>query len=179
MKNILILSPTSSGRVEMGKTKIVFALIACLLIGFFAFEISTNLLNNPQAQGGDNPNPETTPTPTASENPNSNNNTPSPTPSNGGPSSNPTPEPTVPINTDPPPGPHVNEVDHEEPSDYVWNSSEVISVGLNGNSITISQPNAATVEGSKITITSAGTYRLSGSLTDGQVIVNTEKQGNR
>ena len=108
--------------------------------------------------------------------PSSNNNNPSATPSDGGPSRNPTPEPTVPINTDPPPGPHVNEVDHEEPSDYVWNSSEVINVGLNGNSITISQPNAATVEGSKITITSAGTYRLSGSLTDGQVIVNTESK---
>lgn len=157
----------------MGKTALVLVLVACLLIGIFSYVIlSTNLLNTPQAQGGDNPNPEATPTPSTSENPNNN---PSATPSSGEPSSNPSPKPTVPINTDPPPGPHVNEVDHEVSSDYVWNSSEVIEVGLNGNSITVSQPNVATVEGSRITITTAGTYRLSGSLTDGQVIVNADK----
>jgi hypothetical protein len=157
----------------MSKTALVLVLVACLLIGIFSYVILfTNLLNTPQAQGGDNPNPEATPTPSTSENPN---NTPSATPSSGEPSSNPSPKPTVPINTDPLPGPHVNEVDHEVPSDYVWNSSEVIEVGLNGNSITVSQPNVATVEGSRITITTAGTYRLSGSLTDGQVIVNADK----
>lgn len=80
----------------------------------------------------------------------------------------------MPINTDEPPPPHVNEVDHEADEDYVWNNSDVIDVGLNGNSITVSLASVATVDGSKVTITSAGTYRLSGSLTDGQVIVNTE-----
>jgi len=162
----------------MVKKKLFFGLGACLLIGLISIVILfVNPPVNPQPQSRDKPNPETTPTPTPSENPDGYNNTPSATPSNSGTSSNPSqPEPTVPINTDPPPGPHVNEVDHEVPSDYVWNSSEVIDVGLNGNSITISQPNVATVEGSKITITSAGTYRLSGSLTDGQVIVNTESK---
>jgi len=63
--------------------------------------------------------------------------------------------------------------DHEDPADYVWNSSEVIDIELNGNSITVSSLGVATVAGSKVTITSAGTYRISGSLTDGQVIVDT------
>jgi hypothetical protein len=34
--------------------------------------------------------------------------------------------PEVPINTDDPPPPHVNEVDHEVDGDYIWNSSDVI-----------------------------------------------------
>ncbi|MBN1245698.1 carbohydrate-binding domain-containing protein [Candidatus Bathyarchaeota archaeon] len=85
-------------------------------------------------------------------------------------------QPEVPINTDVPPPPHVNEVDHEADGDYVWNSSDVIDVRLNGNSITVSLASAATVDGSKVTIKSAGTYRLNGSLTDGQVIVNTENK---
>jgi hypothetical protein len=82
--------------------------------------------------------------------------------------------PEVPINTDDPPPPHVNEVDHEVDGDYIWNSSDVIDVGLNDDLITVSSASAATVDGGKVTITSAGTYRLNGSLTDGQVIVNTE-----
>jgi len=86
-------------------------------------------------------------------------------------------QPEVPINTDEPPPPHVNEVDHEADEDYVWNNSDVIDIGLNGNSITVSMASAATVDGSKVTITYAGTYRLRGSLTDGQVIVNTADEG--
>ncbi len=84
--------------------------------------------------------------------------------------------PEVPIKTDEPPPPHVNEVDHEADEDYVWNNSDVIDIGLNGNSITVSLANVATVDASKVTITSAGTYRLSGSLTDGQVIVDTDDE---
>jgi hypothetical protein len=66
----------------------------------------------------------------------------------------------------------VNVEDHEDPEDYVWDNSEVIGITLNGNSITVNPAVNATVDGSKVTITSAGTYRISGSLTDGQVIVN-------
>jgi hypothetical protein len=62
--------------------------------------------------------------------------------------------------------------DHEDPDDYVWNSSEVIDVELNGNSINCSSTGVVTVA-SEVTITSAGNYRISGSLTDGQVIVDT------
>ncbi|PRY30418.1 uncharacterized protein DUF4353 [Spirosoma oryzae] len=61
---------------------------------------------------------------------------------------------------------------HDEASDYVWNSTDVIPVTLNGTSITVGG-SGATASGSKVTITSAGTYSFSGSLSDGQIIVNT------
>jgi hypothetical protein len=65
-----------------------------------------------------------------------------------------------------------NGEDHETDADYVWDSSSVIPVVLNGSSITVSST-GATVSGSKITITAAGNYSFSGSLTDGQIVVNT------
>jgi len=40
-----------------------------------------------------------------------------------------------------------------------------------GNNITV-EGKGATVENNKVTITSAGTYSIKGSLTDGQIIVN-------
>ena len=64
--------------------------------------------------------------------------------------------------------------EHEEPEDYIWDSSEVITIELNGNSITVNSANA-TVNGSTVSITSAGTYSITGSLSDGQLIVNTEE----
>ncbi len=47
---------------------------------------------------------------------------------------------------------------------------------LNGDSITVSATGVATVDGSKITITSAANYRITGFLTDGQVIVDTNDE---
>jgi hypothetical protein len=64
--------------------------------------------------------------------------------------------------------------EHEEPEDYIWDSSEVINIELNGNSITANSANA-TVNGSTVSITSAGTYSITGSLSDGQLIVNTKE----
>ncbi len=61
---------------------------------------------------------------------------------------------------------------HEESADYIWDSSSVMSIVLNGNSITENTAGAST-SGSKLTISAAGTYSISGSLTDGQIIVNT------
>lgn len=46
---------------------------------------------------------------------------------------------------------------------------------LNGDSISISG-NGVMVDGSRATITSAGTYRISGNLTDGQIVVDTEDE---
>jgi hypothetical protein len=62
---------------------------------------------------------------------------------------------------------------HEETGDYSWESSQVIQIVLNGNSITVNGA-GATVSESKVTITAAGTYNISGSLSNGQIIVNTE-----
>lgn len=68
-----------------------------------------------------------------------------------------------------------NCADHEDPSDYVWDSFEVVTIILDGSSITV-DGNGASVEDSIVTITSAGTYSIRGSLTDGQIIVDTEDE---
>lgn len=62
---------------------------------------------------------------------------------------------------------------HEDDADYIWDGSAVIPIFLNGTSIEEST-DGATANGSVLTITSAGNYGISGSLTDGQIIVNTE-----
>lgn len=62
---------------------------------------------------------------------------------------------------------------HEAAGDYTWDNSQVIQISLNGNSIAVNGA-GATVSGSKVTISSAGTYVISGSLTDGQIVVNTD-----
>ena len=65
-----------------------------------------------------------------------------------------------------------NTVDHDDVQDYSWDSSEITNIVLNVDSITVNT-SGAIVDGSKVTIISAGTYNISGSLTDGQIIVNT------
>jgi len=69
-----------------------------------------------------------------------------------------------------------NSADHELPADYVWDSARVIPIVLNGTWITEST-DSATAEGSTVTITSGGTYSLTGSLSDGQVLVNASDEG--
>jgi hypothetical protein len=69
-----------------------------------------------------------------------------------------------------------NSETHDDAGDYVWESSAAVPIILNGNSIT-ADGDGVTVEGSTATITSAGTYRLSGALADGQIIVNTDAEG--
>jgi hypothetical protein len=61
----------------------------------------------------------------------------------------------------------------EEVSDYVWDNSLVINILLNGTSIS-SDGAGVEIVGSKATITSAGTYNISGKLTNGQIIVDTK-----
>ncbi|HEY5466256.1 MAG TPA: carbohydrate-binding domain-containing protein, partial [Clostridia bacterium] len=58
-----------------------------------------------------------------------------------------------------------------------WSASSASSITLNGQSVLVSGT-GATATGSKVTITSAGTYVISGKLSDGQVIVNTESEEN-
>lgn len=64
--------------------------------------------------------------------------------------------------------------DHEDSADYVWDSSDVIDIELNGDSITVNATGVATVDGSTVTITSAANYRITGTLNNGQVIVDTD-----
>jgi hypothetical protein len=70
-----------------------------------------------------------------------------------------------------------NDDAQEDPTDYTWDTSTVVLVTLNGNSISV-VPSVATVSGSIVTIMSAGTYNITGSLSDGQIIVNSEGDGN-
>ena len=56
--------------------------------------------------------------------------------------------------------------------DYEWDSSKVIKITLNGTSISTDSKNV-TVAGSTRTIIKKGTYELTGSLSNGQIIVNT------
>ena len=64
---------------------------------------------------------------------------------------------------------------HDDAEDYIWDSSEEIQIILNGSTITVNGT-GATAEESTVTITSAGTYSLTGTLDDGQIIVNTEDE---
>lgn len=61
---------------------------------------------------------------------------------------------------------------HEAADDYEWDSSQEVSVQLNGDSIEATGA-GVTVSGRIVTIVAAGTYHLSGNLTDGQVVVDT------
>jgi hypothetical protein len=69
------------------------------------------------------------------------------------------------------------ENEDENLDDYTWDTTKVVQITLNTNSITV-VPKVAAVDGSKVTITSAGTYNITGSLSDGQVIVNTKDDAN-
>jgi len=64
-----------------------------------------------------------------------------------------------------------NGILHEEESDYTWDSSSEIDIILNGTSIEKSSSKVS-VSGTVATINSAGNYRISGSLTSGQIIVD-------
>ena len=59
----------------------------------------------------------------------------------------------------------------EAASDYEWNSSEVINITLNGTSATADGAGVS-IAGSVVTITASGTYKATGSLTNGQIIVD-------
>lgn len=168
----------------MGKIKwiVVFALITCLVVSILSYELlfAQSPNNNYPSSNGTG---QTTPTPTTTVNPTNNptndattttnptsttnqNNNPSVTTN---PTSSPTSTPTVEQIVE-------HEKDHEDSTDYIWNNSEVINIALNSNYIVSSSPNA-TADGNRVTINSAGNYRIAGTLADGQVIVNTQDEG--
>lgn len=64
---------------------------------------------------------------------------------------------------------------HEDEADYVWDSSRETTLALNGDTIAVTGQ-GVTVEGSVATITAAGTYTLSGTLNDGQIVVDTDSE---
>jgi hypothetical protein len=68
-----------------------------------------------------------------------------------------------------------NKESHESLEDYSWTSSEEVKITLNGNSISVSG-SGATASGSKVKITSGGVYNISGTLDDGQIVVETDDE---
>lgn len=65
---------------------------------------------------------------------------------------------------------------HESVADYAWDASTAVSITLNGDSISADAAGVQ-VNGSTLTIAAAGTYVLSGSLNDGQIVVDAEGDG--
>ena len=69
-----------------------------------------------------------------------------------------------------------NRKNHDDAKDYTWDASQVVAIKLQGSSISASGA-GVTVQGNKANITAPGTYSLSGSLSDGQIIVNSTGKG--
>jgi hypothetical protein len=62
---------------------------------------------------------------------------------------------------------------HEDTTDYIFDITNTDYILLNGSSI-ITNVAGVNVSGSKATIVTSGTYKITGLLADGQIIVNTE-----
>jgi hypothetical protein len=68
----------------------------------------------------------------------------------------------------------VDEATHFDADDLSWDSAEEVAVTLADGASTVaggSPSAAAKVDGDTVTISAAGTYRLSGNLSDGQVVI--------
>ena len=61
----------------------------------------------------------------------------------------------------------------EEKLDASWDEKSAVKITLNGDSVTADDKNVE-VDGRKVTITGAGTYVLSGTLSDGQIVVDSD-----
>ena len=79
-------------------------------------------------------------------------------------------------NTTKPETPQPNEEDHEDDEDYTWDSSKVTTITLNTDSISVDNENGTIINETTILITSAGTYSISGTLEDGQIVVDTNDE---
>ncbi|GGM03602.1 MULTISPECIES: carbohydrate-binding domain-containing protein [Micromonospora] len=69
-----------------------------------------------------------------------------------------------------------NQADHDDPADHNWNSGSVVPVTLTGGSATSAGPGIS-VSGAVVTVTTAGTYQFTGTLTNGRIVVNATGTG--
>jgi hypothetical protein len=67
-----------------------------------------------------------------------------------------------------------NEATHEEAADYSWDTAKIVTISLKDTAIAASGA-GVTIDGTTAIITAAGTYCLSGTLADGQIIVDAAK----
>ncbi|MGQ1948339.1 carbohydrate-binding domain-containing protein [Geofilum sp. OHC36d9] len=64
-----------------------------------------------------------------------------------------------------------NSESHEEASDYVYTDSDIVDIALEGTSA-LADGAGVSVSGSIVTIESAGVYRVTGTLTNGQLVID-------
>lgn len=64
---------------------------------------------------------------------------------------------------------------HEETDDYVLDS-DIVNITLSETSASCDSSNGVSISGSLVQIINGGTYKISGSLTDGQIVVNTDSE---
>ncbi|ASD21856.1 hypothetical protein B7495_06900 [Cryobacterium sp. LW097] len=69
-----------------------------------------------------------------------------------------------------------NQATHADADDDEWDAADVVQITLAGDSVS-AEGGAVTVAGSTVTITAAGTYELSGTLEDGQIVVASSGEG--
>ncbi|POH61387.1 hypothetical protein C3B59_12085 [Cryobacterium zongtaii] len=69
-----------------------------------------------------------------------------------------------------------NQATHADADDDEWDAADVVQITLAGDSAS-AEGGAVTVAGSTVTITEAGTYELSGTLDDGQIVVASSGEG--
>ncbi|MDR6435112.1 hypothetical protein J2790_000233 [Paenarthrobacter nicotinovorans] len=67
----------------------------------------------------------------------------------------------------------IEEDTHYDSDDLTWDAATEVAVSLadDGSKVTSSASTGVAVDGNTVTISAAGTYRLSGSLSDGQIVV--------
>ena len=65
---------------------------------------------------------------------------------------------------------------HDSTDDYTWDTASEIAVTLNGDSASANS-DTVSVNGSVVTINASGVYRISGTLNDGQLLVNSTDDG--
>ena len=68
-----------------------------------------------------------------------------------------------------------NDEFHEEEGDDEWDESEEVLITLTGSSASVNSE-SVTIDGSLITIAASGTYRITGNLSDGSIMVDTEDE---
>jgi len=69
-----------------------------------------------------------------------------------------------------------NAADHDGPADRQWDASSEVAVRLTGTSATSSSSDVV-VSGGTVTVRASGTYRFSGTLSNGSIVVDTTQAG--
>ena len=66
---------------------------------------------------------------------------------------------------------------HDRSTDYQWDKTKIVDIAFNDRTISVS-PENITIRENTVIIDKAGTYRLSGTLTDGQIVVDVNDKAN-